>query len=105
MNKSWTLEEGIEVARLLEIHIRRQYNHYHTAIGGSVLHKGLSQKDLDIFIYPHKTSQHDRRYLEDKFREFGLVWKRDCDHNIYGDAKEVIECEYKGKRIDLFLLQ
>jgi hypothetical protein len=48
----WTLTEGIEVCRELEAALAPDY---HVALGGGVLHKGESNKDLDVLIYPHKT--------------------------------------------------
>ncbi len=102
----WTLIEGIKFANELEEKIKRHYKHYHVAIGGSTLHKGLSAKDLDIFIYPHKTGQCDRKYLDNALIEFGLSIKRLCTpaHKQYGDDKEVIEYVYNGKRVDIFFL-
>lgn len=47
----WDLEQGITVARRIEEALIPLG--YHCALGGSVLHKGSSDKDLDIFIYPH----------------------------------------------------
>ena len=103
----WTLEEGIELARRLEQKLNRCYRHYHVAIGGSTLHKGLSNKDLDIFIYPHKTCQIDKEWMLNALKEFGFEFKRDCSktHEIYGDGKEVHETRWNGKRVDLFFLE
>lgn len=50
-NPPWTLEEAIPVLRAIEEAIIPLG--YHCAIGGSVLHKGRSEKDLDVFVYPH----------------------------------------------------
>src|SRR5215207_8685367 len=45
----WTLEEGLAMARHLEIVFDKRF---HVALGGSVLHKGQSFKDLDLLVYP-----------------------------------------------------
>jgi hypothetical protein len=102
----WSLEEALVVARALETKIERIYNHYHVALGGSVLHRGSSTKDLDIFIYPHKTGQIDRKYLNKMLSEFGLVDAEDRTsiHAEYYDNKEVIKYMYNGKRVDIFFL-
>jgi tRNA nucleotidyltransferase (CCA-adding enzyme) len=101
----WTLEEGLALARDLEKKIKRVYNHYHVALGGSVLHRGSSTKDLDIFIYPHKSDQLDREYLNNSLKEFGFVDAQDRTeiHSDY-NHKEVIKYSYNGKRVDIFFL-
>ena len=103
----WTLEQGLDLCRKLEVFIKQSYNHYHVALGGSVLHSGISRKDLDVFIYPHKTCQTDRKYLDSKLNNFGFKLVRRCvdTHSVYGDGKEVIEFEYQGKRVDIFFLK
>jgi hypothetical protein len=54
VNPFWTLEEGIVITRLIEECLIPMG--YHCCLGGSVLHKGQSEKDLDIFIYPHNVA-------------------------------------------------
>jgi hypothetical protein len=49
--KLWTLEDALPVARALEAFLLQ--HKCHCAIGGSVLHKGSSGKDLDLFVYSH----------------------------------------------------
>jgi hypothetical protein len=46
----WTLEDGLRVVRALQP-LTREYN-YHLTLGGGVLNKGQSQKDLDLFFLP-----------------------------------------------------
>jgi hypothetical protein len=46
----WTLEQGLEVVRLLQPH-SREYN-YHIALGGGVVNNGSSEKDLDVYCLP-----------------------------------------------------
>lgn len=106
MNTDWTFEQGLEFVRKLETAIKRIYSHYHVALGGSVLHKGTSSKDLDVFIYPHKTNQADRKWLDKKLTEFGVEVNHNATemHEVYGDSKEVLVCEYQGKRVDIFIL-
>jgi hypothetical protein len=51
---AWNLDDGIAIARQLEQCVIGFG--YHIALGGSVLHKGESKKDLDIFVYPQQPS-------------------------------------------------
>lgn len=46
-----TLQDGIEIAKLLEPLFRTKDRHI--ALGGSCLYKGTSEKDVDIIIYKH----------------------------------------------------
>lgn len=103
----WTFDQAIDLVRQLELKLKREYNHYHVALGGSVLHKGLSNKDLDIIIYPHKTTHQDIKWMKSALRQFGLVEisDRGAVHTIYSDGKDVIQYEYQNKRIDIFFLE
>lgn len=44
----WTLDQALEMARYLQPLVKK-YN-YHIALGGGVLNKGLSFKDLDLYF-------------------------------------------------------
>jgi hypothetical protein len=46
-----TLEEALPIVRDLEQKLIPLGAH--CALGGSVLHRGVSTKDVDIFVYPH----------------------------------------------------
>jgi hypothetical protein len=46
----WTLEQGLELIRLLQPETRK-FN-YHLTLGGGVLNTGASDKDLDLFFLP-----------------------------------------------------
>lgn len=50
----YTIYQAITIARELEALLLPLGAH--CALGGSCLHKGGSEKDIDIFIYPHKNS-------------------------------------------------
>jgi hypothetical protein len=103
----WTLDQAIDLVRQLELKLKRVYNHYHVALGGSVLHKGFSNKDLDIIIYPHKTTHQGINWMKSALRQFGLVEisDRGAVHSGYGDDKDVIQYEYQNKRVDIFFLE
>jgi hypothetical protein len=99
----WTLEDAVAVARLCETELIPAG--YHCAIGGSVLHRGWSDKDLDLFIYPHYTGRENLIERANAISKCGIQFIEARDHTGYGDAKEVARYEYNGKRIDIFFLK
>jgi hypothetical protein len=98
----WTLEQGIELARRLEL-IAIKHN-VHVALGGGVLHRGQSNKDVDIFVYRRKTS-YPFPGVAVILRAFGTSHWRPRPHEYGGDSKEVWEAKLDGKRVDFFFLQ
>ena len=46
----WTLEQGLKLLRFLQPKVR-QFN-YHVAIGGGVVNRGFSTKDIDFYFLP-----------------------------------------------------
>lgn len=100
----WTLESGIEVCRVVEALLDPAG--FHCALGGGVMKKGSSQKDLDIFVYPHKSN--GCSFLEEVEKILSPVMDAPLgkrDHSSYGDDKTVYSANKEGKRIDFFLLQ
>jgi len=99
----WTITEGLNTVRALEKVLARKG--YHVALGGGVLLRDVSLKDLDVLVYPHRTSDMPdnfdvaRRALEDT----GVEQLRKCDHSY--DRKDVWRCILRGKRIDFFFVQ
>lgn len=51
LKQAWNIIDGVTTCRDIEERLRPIG--YHCALGGSVLHSGFSEKDLDVFIYPH----------------------------------------------------
>ncbi len=99
----WTLKEGIELARKFEAAIIPVG--YHCALGGSVLHRGWSGKDLDIFVYPHKSvaGKNSRYPAKNALTVLGVSFcKNSASH--HDDEKLVIAGSFEGKRIDFFFL-
>ena len=102
----WTFNQAIEVARELEpLAIRCGY---HTAIGGGVVQRGWSAKDLDIFFYISKTEIGcDTNKLIELLKCIGFTeWipRSDSIAEEDQDRKVVFACARQGKRIDLFIL-
>lgn len=49
---TYTIENAVAIAARLEPLIFARFN-LHLAIGGSLVYRGHSEKDIDVFIYPH----------------------------------------------------
>jgi hypothetical protein len=99
----WTLLEGIEFAKRLEVHLEPLG--YHVAIGGGTLLKGSSLKDLDLFFYPHKKGEPSTKSFEEvnkSLEALGLILTRECQHLKYGDEKIVFEFALLHQRVDIF---
>ena len=99
----WTLDEAIAVTRIIETHIIPA--DYHCALGGEVLHKGSSDKDLDIFIYPHNGRSLNPSLVRLKLQLAGCKCCFAPGHSENSNDIKVIELwDYKGKRIDFFFV-
>lgn len=98
------LEQGIEIARLIERAIIPQG--YHCALGGSVLHAGESQKDLDIFIYPHCGRELNPTMLRLALNKAGFMCEQKWGRSQNSEDTKIIETwSYKGHRLDFFFVQ
>lgn len=101
-----TLEQGIAIAQIVETAIIPAG--YHCALGGSVLHKGGSDKDLDIFLYPHNGNSLNPELLRVRLQTHGfkLVNTFGRSKNSH-DSKEIEIWEFlkDGTRIDFFFLK
>jgi len=51
MTEHWTLKEALELIRCIQVTCHSMYN-YHICLGGGVLNKGESEKDLDLYFLP-----------------------------------------------------
>lgn len=100
----WTLDEGLVVARSLEP-VAVAFG-YHVALGGGVLLRGASEKDLDVMLYPHGGDKivlntlgfHNT--LNAMFKDFSTASKYGPDHTVYRGY-----CRDTGKRVDFFFLR
>lgn len=107
MSEVWNLNEGVEFIRNLELVLDKIG--YHSGLTGSVLYKGFSEKDLDVMVYPHKTT--NEKTVEEvltvlEVASIKVVEQR--DHTGFtncADSKTVYHCEWKGKRIDFFFVK
>ena len=78
---------------------------YHVALGGSCLHKGYSDKDVDLIVLPHNTSNSPTLALiVAEIENFIKGSLENRDHTHYQDDKLVMCGTYNGVRIDFFFL-
>ena len=108
----WTIEAALEFITALEPYVSMAG--YELALAGSVLKKRVSDKDLDIVVFPSTTEHQDLKKLYARLGEAGLSrvvsrdgvrkrWKREFDSN---DEKHVeIWRDGWRRRIDFFFLK
>lgn len=98
----WTLNEGIAVCQTLDP-LLRPHNAF-VALTGSVLHKGASEKDLDIVIIPLKNeltiTQHTA--ICKLFSQLYKFVKVVNTAKYYDDKYVEVYQTSTGKRIDVF---
>lgn len=105
MNRMWTMEQGLVVVRTLQP--LAQLFGYHIALGGGVLNRGASDKDLDLYFLPRLGVAHRPQQL---LIRLASRWGE--EQRIGSDgAEEQGVYEYKvqfnalGKRIDVFVVK
>lgn len=101
----WTLQE----ARILCEQVEEEFNRItlgaHVALGGSCLYRGSSEKDVDLFIYPHKsTVPPQEAHVISALSSIGFKFVSERPHEKYGDDKRVLQFEYQEKRVDVFMM-
>lgn len=102
-NPMWTLQE----ARILCEQVESALGPLgaHVALGGSCLYRGSSEKDVDLFVYPHKTTEPpDEAHVIHVLSSIGFKFMSERPHEQYGDDKRVLQFEYQEKRVDVFMM-
>ena len=101
----YTIGEAIDIIR--EIEPKLASRGIHTALTGSTLYKGESEKDFDILLYPHKSEKTPNiSEVRDILHEIGFVpFQQLGGSGAHGtETGRVVDImEYKGKRVDIFL--
>lgn len=102
--KGWGLDDALTLVRQLQKEVRPFG--YHIALGGGVLNKGMSEKDLDLYFLP--LVEHAQNYTKMMYllvERFGAAIdigsggnERD---NIYKDKVQFVN---GGKRVDVFVV-
>ncbi len=103
----WTLETALAFVRELEFHLAPKY---HVALCGSVLHAGVSRKDLDIMIFPHRTSENTYTEVRELLEGFEMLCLVDLETvqskwksvEKSTDTKHVEVWDHRGLRVDVF---
>lgn len=103
----WTLDEAH--ALVSEIQERVRACHYHVMLGGGVLWRGWSVKDLDLFFSPlngYTSRPHEIRQLLDQLGWGQAHAIRDSPDYQAGDPwhwRDLIWFTVNGRRIDVFI--
>lgn len=107
---TWNLQEALTLARLIEP-IVVQFG-YHTALGGGVLLRGESEKDVDIILYertkdtkPAPPKEVLAGLVAIGFSEKFHLCKHGASAAEIGEYKKVFVGTFFGKRVDLFFLR
>lgn len=104
----WTLEEGQRFCSWLEKNLEPLG--IHVALGGSVLVKGGSSKDIDVFLYPHDARKPPTAgRVFDMLLLLGFTYTRTRENSTpscpEGDKDVYVMFTKKGKRrVDFFFL-
>jgi hypothetical protein len=89
----WTLDEAIEVCKIIE-GISPEYG-FHVALTGGLLYKEGGRKDCDLLLYRIRERHNpDWSGLWDALKQSGIVLNAD-----FGWCKKAV---WKGKQIDIF---
>ena len=83
--------------------------HYHVALAGSVIHKGESNKDTDIMVFPHSTDHYNMQEIclrmcaaDMHMRITNEVVANKWQKQGSTDTKYVEVWTWEGKRVDVF---
>lgn len=106
-DSGWTLKEARNTLLRIEAILQP---HYHVGMLGSVLHKGHSENDLDIVIFPDSSPRFDVEEVQGLLKGMGLELKVPRDTVLkYWRKKGSNDNKYVevwfdeiGRRIDVF---
>lgn len=104
VRNGWGLDDALTLIRRLQKTARLLG--YHIALGGGVLNKGTSEKDLDLYFLPlvdHKPEFLQLiQLLELEFGTYTDIGSGGADlDNIYKDKLQYVN---GGKRVDVFVV-
>ncbi len=105
MEVMWDLITAINLARKMET-IAEKYA-MHVALGGGVLKRGASDKDVDIFVYPHggKEKPNVTEFYKDLVKLGIKEWNKcDAAQKYNNDSKLIYMAKIGNKRIDIFFM-
>lgn len=98
----WTLADALTVVRTLQPQLHARW--WHVALGGGVLNRGSSAKDLDLYFLPFNgaTTEAILPFLVEQWGEAKPLSGGDYPP----DALFPVRCKFfiqDGKRIDVFI--
>jgi hypothetical protein len=105
-----TLQDAVAIAMRLEPLIFAKFN-LHIAIGGSCVYRGTSEKDVDIFIYPHsKEVEIERDKIVCWLADQGFTYRLKNAESPVDDHTQVPDVwvtteEATGKKADFFFME
>lgn len=108
----WTLDEGVKFVRTVRIPFAQAG--YGVGLGGSLVYRGSRTKDLDLLVFPLRSTNgvvhldpvrsvlvavgltlvHDWQFVREE-------WRRNFGSE---DQKCVEVWDYRGRRVDVFVL-
>jgi hypothetical protein len=102
------LDTAVQFVRELEVALAPNY---HAALAGSTLHKGHSEKDVDVLIIPHSSDHNRYEEVHDLLVAFGMRRTFRCTvlHKRWAkkgstDKKYVEVWDHGGLRVDVIQL-
>ena len=102
----WTIEEALELIRGIQpaLHARK----YHVAMGGGVLNKGTSDKDLDLYVFPFDAGEIPEilPFLVEQWGTWEPRWSAAGKEDYPADVNFGLKVKFftqAGKRIDVFI--
>ena len=112
----WKLESKSDLAFVRDVEVELAKAGWHVALGGSVLHKGWSSKDVDLIVFPHKkrSSQSPRKTaLHAALARCNMtmhlsraalrrLWKK--DHKVLDNKWVEVWKLDDGRRVDVLVL-
>lgn len=101
----WTMERALVMLRSLQVQIIP--TGYHLALGGGVLNKGCSDKDLDVYFLPRLGETNDTKWLlRILHRNWGSSEKIGTSGgNHDGIYRDKLKFSPKMGRIDAFVVE
>jgi hypothetical protein len=111
ISRKWVLDDGLALVR--QLHAPLKEAGWAIALGGSVLIKGESLKDLDVLIHPYDTSEPSNVALvHTVLKSCGGTLTRTAAEITAGwrlkgsyDLKYVEAWSFRRRRVDVFYLR
>lgn len=99
----WDAAQGLALARDMEEKLSKRFA-CHFALGGSVMYRGSSEKDVDLIVYPHYTlaASHQKEFIVNEIQKLGFVPADDSFGNY--ESSRALVTTYNGRRVDFLFV-